>query len=53
MARPIEATPVLTGKGAKLFAKAAQNPAPYTPPSFDIQKMTAKVQEISKRRASK
>lgn len=52
MARPIEATPVLKGKDAVTFIKAAQNPKPYTPPVFDTAKMHDAVQAAAKRRAT-
>lgn len=53
MARPIEATPVLTGKDAAKFAQAASNPKPYTPPTFDFSKMHATVKAITAKRAEK
>jgi len=46
MARPIEPTPGLEGKAAAAFIRAAQNPAPYTPPHFDTKKMAAEVKAI-------
>ena len=53
MARPIEATPVLTGKDAAKFAQAASNPKPYTPPTFDFSKMHATIKAITAKRAEK
>ena len=53
MARPIEATPVLTGKDAALFAQAANNPKPYTQPTLDFSKIHAAVKAITAKRAAK
>ncbi|AGW13834.1 hypothetical protein DGI_2065 [Megalodesulfovibrio gigas DSM 1382 = ATCC 19364] len=53
MARPIEATPALTGKGAAEFITAAMNPKPYTPPTFNTQKMHEAVRKIAAARAQK
>lgn len=53
MARPIDATPVLRGEDAIAFLKAAQNPRPYTPPKFDLDKMHAFVQKTLKKRGKK
>lgn len=53
MARPIEATPPLTGKGAVKFIKAALNPKPYTPPTFNTKQMHEAVRKIVAARASK
>ena len=51
MARPSEATPVLSGKYAVAFIKAIQNPKPYTPPTFDIAKMNEAIKKIAEARA--
>lgn len=53
MARPIEATPVLTGKDAVAFIKAAQNPQPYTPPVINMEKLNKRVDEYLASRAKK
>ena len=53
MARPIEATPVLTGKDAVAFIKAIQNPKPYTPPVIDMDRIHAAVQKITAEHAKK
>jgi hypothetical protein len=53
MARPIEATPILRGKDAVAFIKAAQNPQPYTPPVVDMEKLNKRVKEYLADRAKK
>lgn len=53
MARPIEATPVLRGKEAAAFIKAAQNPKPFTPPVVDLEKMRAGIKKVTEQRAKK
>jgi hypothetical protein len=53
MARPIEATPVLRGKDAVAFIKAAQNPQPYTPPVVYMEKLNNHVTEALLKRAKK
>ncbi|GAB1254080.1 hypothetical protein [Desulfovibrio falkowii] len=53
MARPIEATPVLRGKDAARFIKAAQNPKPYVAPVFDLTKMHQEAKKFLESRASK
>ncbi len=50
MARPIAATPVLRGKDAQAFIKAIENPKPYTPPVFDLEKMGKEVRRILQER---
>jgi hypothetical protein len=47
MARPIEATPVLRGEDAVAFLKAVQNPKPYTPPTFDFERMGTEIKRIT------
>ena len=53
MARPIEATPVLKGKAAAAFIKAAQNPKPFTPPVVDLDKMRTEIKKVMEQRAKK
>ena len=53
MARPIEATPVLRGKDAAAFIKAAQNPQPFTPPAIDLAKLEKHVKKYLADRAQK
>jgi len=53
MARPIDPTPVLRGKAAKRFVRAAQNPKPYEAPTFDIAKMHQESKKFLENRAEK
>ena len=46
MARPISATPTLRGEDAVRFIEAAKNPAPYTHPVLDYNKMLAAVKDL-------
>jgi len=45
MARPIEATPILTGKDAERFIAAAKNPQPFTPPKVDNAEALKKIKQ--------
>jgi len=53
MARPIEATPVLTGKDAVAFIKAVENPKPFTPPVIDMDRLNKRVEKYLADRGKK
>ncbi len=48
MAKPIEPTPLLTGKAAEVFLKRAASPKPFTRPMLDVAEISKKIQAISK-----